>query len=84
MKTQTLGKCDACTQSTTVKYYFKKNNEKKNLRKQEKYYQSGKSKGPFIWNSMLIFILHQTNQTYGKLGPKTGTNPFYFLIFPQK
>lgn len=21
MKTQTLGKCDACTQSTTVKYY---------------------------------------------------------------
>lgn len=66
------------------KILFLKNNEKKNLRKQEKYYQSGKSKGPFIWNSMLIFILYQTNQTYGKLGPKTGTNPFYFLIFPQK
>lgn len=51
----------------------------------ENYYQSRKSEGSFKQNTILIFILHLTNQTYSKVVQRWAQiQLIFFLIFPQK
>lgn len=81
MKTQTLGNVEHCTQSTTVKYYFQKTMKRKTSENKKKYYQGGKSKGPFIWNSMLYLHFVMAKSNIWQIRTKDRHKSILFLIF---